>query len=229
MDQFKIISPSTCTCQHGHNKTKLIVITGGPGAGKTAVLELARKQLCEHIAIMPEAASIIFGGGFWRLNSVSAKMASQRAIFYVQQELENLVLNEKNWAVGICDRGTIDGLAYWPSEEAAYWKSLETSQQKQFDKYSLVIHLRTPTEALGYNLQNPIRIETALEAAKIDARIAQVWNPHPNYFQVDSATNFLEKAQKAIGLISQEIPLCCRQTARLATNQPVEAARPQMN
>jgi uncharacterized protein (DUF2249 family) len=43
-----------------------IVLTGGPGAGKTAVLELFRAAVCEHVNVLPEAAGIVFGGGFPR-------------------------------------------------------------------------------------------------------------------------------------------------------------------
>jgi predicted ATP-binding protein involved in virulence len=34
------------------SRSKRIVITGGPGAGKTAVLELARRDLCKHIDVL---------------------------------------------------------------------------------------------------------------------------------------------------------------------------------
>ena len=68
----------------------MIVLTGGPGAGKTAVLEMLRKEVCPHVAILPEAAGILFGGGFWRLPTDSARAAAQRAIFRVQRELETI-------------------------------------------------------------------------------------------------------------------------------------------
>lgn len=199
-----------CKCKGFHETTKLVVLTGGPGAGKTAILELARKQLCEHVAIFPESASIIFKGGFWRLQSSSAKMASQRAIYYVQKEMEHLVLEEKNWGLGLCDRGTLDGLAYWPEEEKTFWNNLGTSKEKEFKKYSAVIHLRTPSVEFGYNHQNPIRIETAHEASIIDNRIYSIWKDHPCYQQVDSTLNFLEKAEKAMAMIMEQVPDCCR-------------------
>ena len=41
-------------------KSRRIALTGGPGAGKTAVLELARRLLCEHVHILPEAPGIVF-------------------------------------------------------------------------------------------------------------------------------------------------------------------------
>lgn len=37
------------------HKRKTIVLTGGPGAGKTAVLELVRQQFCAHVEVLPEA------------------------------------------------------------------------------------------------------------------------------------------------------------------------------
>ena len=43
-----------CHCKRTtHGDPALVVITGGPGAGKTAVLEVARRYLCEHIAVLP--------------------------------------------------------------------------------------------------------------------------------------------------------------------------------
>ncbi len=189
--------------------TRLIVITGGPGAGKTAVLEMAKKVLCERVAILPEAASIIFGGGFWRLPSVSAKQAAQRAIFQVQIEMENLVMREHKWTAGLCDRGSLDGLAYWEDTESSFWEMSRSDIRKEYAKYFAVIHLRSPTDLLGYNQQNPLRTETALQSKAIDARIAQVWVNHPNYEVIESSENFLTKAQSAIKLISKHLPECC--------------------
>lgn len=165
MEAHHLISKQRCHCKKIHRSPPFIVLTGGPGAGKTAVLELAKKQLCEHVAVLPEAASIIFSGGFWRLPSLTARLAAQRAIFYVQREIEDLVLQEQKWALGLCDRGTLDSLAYWPEKESLFWDTLKTSKEAEYSKYSAVIHLRTPGLEQGYNNQNPVRIETALEEA----------------------------------------------------------------
>lgn len=199
-----------CACKKLVHQTKLIVLTGGPGAGKTAVLELVRKQLCEHVAILPEAASIIFGGGFWRLDSPSAKQAAQNAIIHVQNAMENLVLGEKKWATGLCDRGLPDGIAYWPADEQSFWQVAGTSLQDSYARYYSVIHLRSPAQGQGYNHQNPLRIESAAQAAKIDEKIFSVWSKHPRYHMVESTTDFLTKAQKAINHIVDDLPECCR-------------------
>lgn len=184
-------------------KIKYIVITGGPGAGKTAVLEMIKKINLENITILPEAASILFNGGFWRLPSKSAKASAQRAIFHVQHEMETLVKEENKWNFALCDRGTLDGLAYWPYDEELFWKMNHTSLSEELSRYSAIIHLRTPTETQGYNNTNPLRIENALTAREIDNKIADIWKDHPMYMSIESYDNFLIKTQLAIELINK--------------------------
>ena len=183
--------------------TKLIVITGGPGAGKTAILEMAKKLINEKTIILPESASIIFGGGFWRLPSLTAKAAAQRAIFHVQAEMENLVSDENKWFMGLCDRGTLDGLAYWPESEESFWKISNTSLEKELKKYYAVIHLRSPSDLFGYNHINPLRIESAAQSKSIDDKIGNIWRKHPRYQTVESSENFFIKASEALNLISK--------------------------
>ena len=42
-----------CECAAAHERRR-VVLTGGPGAGKTAVLELIRQSLCEHVRVLPD-------------------------------------------------------------------------------------------------------------------------------------------------------------------------------
>ena len=199
-----------CGCTHAPGSgTKLVVVTGGPSAGKTAILEIARKELCEHVALIPEAASIVFGGGFWRLSSDSARRASQRAILHIQKEMEALVIGEGKWAIGLCDRGLLDGLAYWPGDEAEFWAAAESSLEAEYARYHAVIHLRTPDEAYGYNNENPLRTENAAEAIAIDQRIAHAWSGHPNYTPIDSSPDFIYKVETAMKHITMHLPDCC--------------------
>jgi predicted ATPase len=188
---------------------KLVVLTGGPGAGKTAVLELVKKYLCSHVAILPEAASIIYGGGFVRRDTLPARKAGQRAILHVQRELERLTIEEGNCGVILCDRGTLDGLAYWPEDASSFLQDLGIDWAKELNRYYAVIHLRTPP-ANEYNHHNPVRTETACEAVGVDRRIETAWNGHPRRSYVDSSTDFFEKAQEAIRLIRAFLPECCK-------------------
>jgi predicted ATPase len=197
-----------CECTEVHERRR-VVLTGGPGAGKTALLELVRQSFCSHVKVLPEAASVVFGGGFPREDDPTCRRAAQRAIFHVQHELE-AAGDSHNPAVVLCDRGTIDGLAYWPGAPEEFWSSLDSTLEKELSRYDAVIHLRTPSREQGYNHQNPLRTESALVAAEIDARIGLAWAQHPRRFLIESAVEFLDKASTALGILRGELPGCCK-------------------
>lgn len=199
-----------CDFKTPFDTTRLVVITGGPGAGKTAVLEAARKSLCQHIAILPESAGVLYGGGFWRRSSEVARTEAQKAIFQVQRGFENILLGERLWSVGLCDRGSLDGLAYWPGDQSSFWSAMNSSLETEYARYSAVIHLRTPDLANGYNHQNLLRIESSGEALALDGKIAEIWSQHPKYVAVASTQEFLQKAKIALEAIRDEVPACCK-------------------
>jgi predicted ATPase len=208
-----------CECRKTHEQRR-VVLTGGPGAGKTAVLELVRQAFCSHVKVLPEAASIIFGGGFPRENDAPCGRAAQRAIFHVQRELE-VIADNHNPAIVLCDRGTIDGLAYWPGNAADFWSSVDTTLEAEFARYAAVIHLRTPSIENGYNHANPMRTESAGVAAEVDARLALIWAKHPYRFEVESSANFMDKAESAIAILRRLMPECCLQhEVTVAKNSP---------
>jgi predicted ATPase len=196
-----------CTCNEPHARRR-IVLTGGPGAGKTAVLELIRHSLCKHLRIVPEAAGVLFGGGFPRGGAVGERRAAQRAIYFVQRELEASI-ESADVAIALCDRGTVDGEAYWPGP-GELWTAVETTREAELRRYDAVIHLRTPQSQQGYNRTNPLRIELADEALAIDAKIAAAWASHPHCYTVESSAQFLDKASRAIAILRDEMPDCCR-------------------
>ena len=201
---------SDCACRRVHDPCRFVVLTGGPGAGKTAVLEVVKRSFCEHVVVLPEAASIVFGGGFPRRESLAARKAAQRAIACVQRELETLVDEEHEAAVALCDRGVLDGLAYWPDDRASYLAAIGTTEPEALARYAAVIHLRTPTAERGYDHRNPLRVESATDAAAIDARIAEAWAGHPSRFEVESTADFIDKIVHVVARIRDVVPACCR-------------------
>ncbi len=48
---------TACECSAPHQRRR-IVLTGGPGAGKTALLELIRQSFCSHVTVLPAAANV---------------------------------------------------------------------------------------------------------------------------------------------------------------------------
>jgi predicted ATPase len=209
-----------CRCNVEHARRR-VVVTGGPGAGKTAVLELARRVLCRHVVVLPESAGILFGGGFPRAHSAATARAAQRAIFHVQHELE-AVADAGDAPIVLCDRGTVDGAAYWPGEDGSdLFADVGTTRAREHARYDAVIHMRTPPLHDGYDHSNPLRIEAPAEALAIDARIEAAWNGHPRRVVVEATHDFFRKASRGLELVLAEIPPCCRDGAL----DPLEAVR----
>ncbi|HET7786652.1 MAG TPA: ATP-binding protein [Myxococcales bacterium] len=198
-----------CGCNAIHQRQR-IVLTGGPGAGKTAVLELARSMLCRHLRVLPESASILFGGGFPRVPFQVGREAAQIAIFAVQRQVEALEDARDPPAVALCDRGTVDALAYWPGSPEEFWARVRSSREVELARYAAVIHMRPPGGGRGWDNRNPLRPETAVQAAELDRRIAQAWDGHPRRRFIESSPDFLAKARRAIDALCLELPACCR-------------------
>ena len=198
---------AACKCATVHEPRR-VVLTGGPGAGKTATLEMIKHAFCDHIRVAPEAASVVFGGGFPRIASAEGHVAAQRAIFFVQREME-AALESEHPAILLCDRGTVDGAAYWPGP-GDLWSAVGTTRAQEMARYQAVIHLRTPSAEGGYNHANRLRTETAAEAAALDARIIDAWDGHPHRVVVPNATAFVAKAARVLELIRAELPECCK-------------------
>lgn len=186
-----------------------VVVTGGPGAGKTAILELARRNLCEHVEVLPEAARVVFGGGFPRRDPEPARRAAQLAIWHVQDELETMSLAREDLTMILCDRGTVDSLAYWPGTWDEFFDELDTTFETELARYSMVIHLRTPGSQNGYH-NDALRVETECEAHTIDARLFEIWSKHPHRLVIDATPDFLAKAQRALEVLRDHLPDDCR-------------------
>jgi predicted ATPase len=187
-----------------YSSGNLVVITGGPGSGKTALLEFIEENHPERFLIVPEAASILFKGGFWRRPSVLGRKAIQRAIFHVQRELEGIAAEEAEGKVVLCDRGSLDGLAYWPGDENEYLTDAATTRKQELERYSMVLHLQTPSAGNGYNHANPMRTENPAEAMAIDRRILRAWQGHSNHHTVPSTGDFDEKLRLAMKILKGE-------------------------
>ena len=179
-----------------------IVVTGGPSGGKTTLIEALQKDLKSKVSVVPEAASILYRGGFPRRATPEARRHVQRAICYTQRELEDLIVDETKATSIVCDRGSLDSVAYWPGPADEFFQSLSTSEQFELSRYQWVLHLDT-ADADSFDTTNPIRTESYREAEELNQKIKSAWQNHPQRIIIPHESEFLMKIAKAKAVIEK--------------------------
>ena len=91
-------------------KNMKIVITGGPGGGKTTAIDLFRRELLDMVAVVPESATAVFNSGVKRDPRPNVVKAVQKTIYDYQMNIENIHEIQYPGHALLCDRGTLDGL-----------------------------------------------------------------------------------------------------------------------
>lgn len=182
-----------------------IVLTGGPSAGKTTLLELIHKQFAPSVGVAPEAASILFRGGFPRPVTAEDYIHTQRSIYGLQKELELQAFEKVSGAAVFCDRGSLDGAAYWQGSLREFCFAMGTTIERELSRYTAVLHLQTAPENAGYSL-NDVRTETYSEALALDRRVGEIWSSHPNYIFIANGGSFIEKLNRAMHALAPYLP-----------------------
>lgn len=197
------------------NIIPMLVLTGGPCAGKSTVLEYLRAQLPEA-AFVPEAATLLLSGGYplpgreveysdhWRYNF-------QGAILDLQLRLEAFWAQEARETykrVLVLDRGALDGAAYLPggAEENAdtYGLSLESTLDRYYSIYHLE-SLATGDPASYGKRGNAERMESLEEAAQLELKTREAWRPHPRHTIFAAEPDLVSKAEKVLGQIRMDL------------------------
>lgn len=182
-----------------------IVLTGGPGGGKTTAADLVRRELGECIVVVPEAATMLFSGGFPRNGDPFARKPVQTAIYHVQENLEDIQAAHYPQRVLLCDRGTIDGAPYWPENDGPdFFTAMGTSLDDELARYDAVLFFETAAVG-GISIEggNPARIESLADAVALDGRLRALWSRHPHYRLIPHRQSFLHKMQDALDEIRQ--------------------------
>ena len=177
-----------------------IVLTGGPGGGKTTAADLMRREVGDQIVIVPEAATMLFSGGFPRKQELHCRRSAQSAIYHVQRNLEDIHSASYPDRILLCDRGTLDSTVYWPQDgNGDFFQSLQTSFEEELARYDAVIFFETAAVGnLSIEGGNPTRTESIEEAIEIDRQLQQTWGKHPQFSFIPHEDSFIKKLQIAI-------------------------------
>lgn len=183
-----------------------IVVTGGPGGGKTTALDLFQRELSSKVKVVPEAASLLFKCGLSREKELERKKIFQHSIYKMQLNLEEIFHNTYRDKVLICDRGTLDGLAYWPNSEESYFATIQSTQKIEINRYRAVIFFQTAAayrEDIRSN--NPFRTEDEKLATELDNKLKSTWEMHPNFHYIPADSSFMKKITQGLNTIQHVI------------------------
>ncbi len=179
--------------KHHSNRCR-IVLTGGPGGGKTTAADLYRREIGDDVVIVPEAATLLYMGGFPRAGVKEVREATQKAIYHVQKNLEDAQSAFYQNRVLLCDRGTIDGAVYWPQDPSGFFEHLGTNLNDELARYDAVVFFETAAVG-GISIEggNPMRTESLDEALDLDQKLKNLWSQHPNFVFIPHNVSFIKK------------------------------------
>lgn len=189
---------------------KKVVLTGGPCAGKTTVLEVLRQEFAGQALVVPEVATMLLSGGFpvpgkdiaW---SPDWQAAFQSAVLPVQIQLEvayELRAAEQGAGLLICDRGRLDGAAYTPGGLVEFCRRYGVDVAEAFAAYAAVLHLESV--AVGDpdfygKANNSARFEDMEAARALELATRGAWVGHPSWTLVSCAGGIEGKIRAVCG------------------------------
>lgn len=179
-----------------------IVITGGPGGGKTTALDLFRRELLGEVVVVPESATAIFESGVKRSEDFEVIKLVQKTIFDYQKNIESIYEVQNSSKVLLCDRGSLDGLAYWPNSDDSFFEMTNTSFERELKNYDAVIFFETAAKMGGdISTNNPYRNESNEKSIELDHKLRKIWEKHPEFYLVKSEDSFVGKIMRGIDVI----------------------------
>lgn len=179
------------------NLVPMLVITGGPCAGKSTVLKYLNSHLRDEIEIVYEAATFL-GADYPKPPNEPAARSEWLRVFQhdvatkileLEAEAQQQAQANKKLLI-VCDRGLADGFAYHPDGVEAvlqippYIDNQLTEVHAVHSRYHTVIHMESlavhhPNQYQTQN--NTVRYETVEQAVATDLAIQYAWHAHRNW------------------------------------------------
>ena len=197
----------------------VVVITGGPCAGKSTImksLKVAMDEANVYSYTVPECPTmlIINGANYPGESNVERLLTFETQMLNLQLVMENSFINIADTynrpSIVFCDRGTCDISAYMPRN--CWERVLSLSGYTEYDllsRYDAVVHLTTAAEgAEKYytSANNNARTETVEEAREMDRKSRDSWKKHQNRIIIDNGAEGMQgKIDEAISLIVESI------------------------
>jgi predicted ATPase len=195
-----------------------IVLTGGPGGGKTTAVRLLGRLLSRsgiRVLTVPEFATLLIERGTFDIAAISredseANCAFQKELFETHRKLRQKALDrtasfDDQQILILYDRGELDGRA-WHNHDCFYRLAAaeNTTLSDICESYDSVIHLVTAADGAydAYTMENnEARWESAEEAIARDQKVMAVWREHPRFEVLDNRYDFPDKVDRLLQTI----------------------------
>jgi len=189
-----------------------IVLTGGPCAGKSKVLEHLKKHFNGKLLPVPEVATKLFTEGYPRPGkdvewSEKWQADFQAAVLLRQMRLEielEQQATEQGIKIIVCDRGLLDGAAYVPAGREEFASTYKVDVLGAMKSYYIVVHLEsTAVGDPGFysSDNNKSRFETLERAQYLEMTTRAAWCDHPGWRFVSCNLGLAGKVQTVTDMI----------------------------
>ena len=199
-------------------RIKTVVLTGGPCAGKTTLMEKFRNEVDSipkvKVFFAKEAATLLKQSGI-NFVDAGADDTFQRMIINQQLIAERIArITAEKFAAAhpdykiiiICDRGIMDGEAYFEdkNEFMRLLADFELTKKTVYKRYDMILFLRSAaggTTEFYTTMDGTPRDETPEQAIDLDTGVYNAWCEHTNFSSVENSFKFYEKLDVAISRI----------------------------
>ena len=139
-----------------------------------------------------------------------ARRLAQRTVFHVQRNLEDVQAALFPGRTLLCDRGTVDGAAYWPDGNGDFFATVGTTLQAQLKRYDAVIFFETAAVG-GDSIEggNPVRNESMEQAIELDRKLHALWKQHPRFTFVPHNPSFFKKISYGLAVLEGLVAQLC--------------------
>lgn len=205
-----------------------VVLTGGPGAGKTEAAQILQERLEDenvHVLVVPETATRLILSGIDH-RKVIDNYDFQKAQLEMQLFTEDLFKKmapeiRKEHVLMICDRGALDGQGFMDKADFdLILDELKLDRNTLLGRYDAIYHLETAAKSNLdlYTLKNnAARKETASQAIAEDDLLIETWKAHPDFHIIPAKENIEEK----IDILEAELRTLLK--SRISQGQQIES------
>ena len=192
---------------------KKIVLTGGPGSGKTTVIESIKENLGGKykVIVIDETASYLINMGIRPFGDGQIPLLDFQELVLKMQLAKEDIINRSldflpdNNVIIIYDRGLLDNSAYITKDE--FEEILQRLEQKHtinefLNRYDLILTLVSRKDFYTTD-NNPARSEAVEEALELGSKTLSSWVGHPNMKIVNPKDHIEDKIKEVLSYINQ--------------------------